>query len=331
MLKQRRFWIFIFLTAVFCYLIAARRDLRDFYELFQGANASFVLLSILLVLLIYFIKSAAWYFLMRPVKKNAGVHRLFSSMMIGYATEAAVGIRLRELFRAYAASQIEGVKFFSVLATVVLGRTIEGVVLALNILIVTGFFIALPRENDWSIKLAWISCAFFLALFAALYIIRKESSGANTLIKKVLQWLLESHYEAGLAYYRDFLKGLSAIGKSKTIIVVFVLFVLSRGVAACFYWSLGQSLGADLSATASGFLTGIDSMKPLIPPQLKAQAMQFHNLMAWNLNRVFHIGPAIALTFSRSIALITVLLTSSLGVLCLFLEAFRRRRARRSA
>jgi len=221
------------------------------------------------------------------------------------------------------------VKFFSVLATVVLGRTIEGVILALNILIITNFFIALPEENDWSIKLAWISCAFFIALLAALYIIRKESSGVNTLIKKSLRWLLESHYETGLAYYRDFLKGLSAIGKSETIIIVFLLFVLSRGVAACFYWSLGQSLGANFSASASGFLTGIDSMKPLIPPQLKA--MQFHDLLAWNLNRVFHIGPAIALTFSRSIALMTVLMTSALGVLCLFLEAFRRRRVRRSA
>jgi len=330
-MKQRRFWIVIFLTAVFLYLIAANINVRGIRELFQSANASFILLSLLLVFLIYLIKSAAWYFLMRPVKKNAGVHRLFSSLMIGYAAEAAVGIRLRELFRAYAASQIEGVKFFSVLATVVMGRAIEGVVLALNILIVTGFFIALPKENDWSIKLAWASGAFFLALFAVLYIIRDERSRVNAIIKKVLRWLLESHYETGLAYYRDFLKGLNAIGRWETIIIVFLLFVLSRGVAAGFYWSLGKSLGVDLSSSASGFLTGIASMKPLIPPQLKAMAIQFRDLLAWNLNRVFQIEPTIALTFSRSIALITVLLTSALGVLCLFLEAFRRRKARRSA
>lgn len=329
MLKRRRFWIAIGLTAIFAYMAARGINMRGLRELFHSADPVYLLLTIFLALLAFFVKAVSWYVLMRPVKKGAGLSRLFSSLMIGYGVEDAVGLRLREIYRAIAASEIEFVRFFSVLGTVILGRALEGIVLSLNILIVTGFFVTLAPDNQWSIKLAWATGISFVILLVVLYNIKDEGSQLNSFIKKTLHGLLEDRYEAGLAYYRDFLKGIGAIKKWQSLVTVFLLAVLARGITAGYYWTLGKSLKIALSGPSSFFLTGVASLRILIPPPYSTSSTpQFHDLLGWNLKEIAHMTSVLSHTYSASLSTLSIALTLSVGLLCLFLEAFRRRRRR---
>jgi len=330
MIKKRRFWFSLALTVAFGYLILRTGTLQNVVSFLKKADPCYLSLTLLLVFLTFSAKSLAWFYLMRPVIKKTGALRLFSSMMIGYAAENALGIRLRELFRAIAVDAIEGTRFFTVLATVALHRALEGVIIVMNTLLVAGVFVALPKENDWAIKLSCATGLFFLIVIVAFIILRDEASWASSAVKAVLKWLLQDHYAIGLQYYRDFIKGLAALKAWQPIAMALLFSIIARILQAGYFWTMGRTIGTELSASSSVFLTGIASLRVFLPHHMVAGTPQFRDLLSWNLIETFHFTPNAASSFGLYLVLTTLCITSFFGLLCLFLEAFRRRKVNRA-
>jgi len=329
MIKKRRFWFALVLTVAFGYLILRIGTLQNVGGLLKKADPCYLSVTLLLIILTFLVKSVAWFFLMRPATNKTRVHRLFSSMMIGYAAENALGIRLRELFRAIAADAIEGTRFFTVLATVALHRALEGVIIVLSTLLIAGVFVSLPKENDWPVKLSCATGVFFLIVIVAFKILRDEDSWASSAVKAVLKWLLQDHYEIGLRYYRDFIKGLAALKRWQPIAMALLFSIIARILQAGYFWTMAKAIGTGLSASSSMFLTGIASLRVFLPSHMVSGTPQFQDLLSWNLVKTFHFTNEAASSFGYYLVIMTLFVTSFFGLLCLFLEAFRKRRVSR--
>jgi hypothetical protein len=108
-----------------------------------------------------------------------------------------------------------------------------------------------------------------------------------------------------------------------------LLSIIARVLQAGYFWTIGKAIGTGLSLSSSVFLTGIASLRVFLPSHMISGTPQFQDLLSWNLIKTFNFAPDAASAFAISLILTTMSITSVIGILCLFLEAFRKRRVSR--
>lgn len=170
-MRNLRFWLGLIVSLSFLLLLLWRVDLKETVRSLREANYLFVIPALALYFLGVVFRTVRWRLLLLPLRPLS-VRRLFPVVVIGYMANNLLPVRLGELVRSYYLGQREEVSKAAALATIVVERVVDGVVLlfllaALSLILpVAGVVRGLAAEMGvpWPLLVAAASAAFLLAL-----------------------------------------------------------------------------------------------------------------------------------------------------------------------
>jgi hypothetical protein len=267
-LKRWQFWLGLGISLIFLYAALRGLGLKDLGAALRGANYFWLLPGVAVYFVGVWVRAWRWHYLVRPIK-SVPTRRMFPIVAIGYMGNNIYPARAGEVFRALFLKKSEGVAFSASLATIIVERIFDGVVML-------GFvFLNLPElaqltsasgfvGNIQTLAL-WGSAAFIGAL-AVFLLAAMFPARAYALASAVVQRLAPQRYrERILGLVDKFLGGLGALRSPKDALMVFFTTVLIWLLETGKYWFVMQAFPFKVSFFALMLMNGIVNLATTIP------------------------------------------------------------------
>ena len=127
-MKRWQFWVGILISAVFLYIALSKMELSKVWQALQSADYWWLIPGIAVYFIGVLVRAWRWHYLLRPLKKIPTL-TMFPIVTIGYMGNNIYPARAGELLRAAVLKQREGVPISASLATIIIERIFDGVVM----------------------------------------------------------------------------------------------------------------------------------------------------------------------------------------------------------
>ncbi|MEE8518536.1 MAG: lysylphosphatidylglycerol synthase transmembrane domain-containing protein, partial [Dehalococcoidia bacterium] len=128
MLGRRRVWFGVAVTGGFLALLFAQLDLSDMRDALAGANYVYLAPGVAVYFVSLYFRSYRWRFLLKPFVETRAT-QLYPVVLVGYMANNLLPLRLGELVRSYYLSTRVQARGSTALATIVIERVLDGLVL----------------------------------------------------------------------------------------------------------------------------------------------------------------------------------------------------------
>ena len=159
-MKRWQFWLGISISIFFLYFALRGLQLDAIWETVKAANYWWLIPGILVYFVAVWVRAWRWHYLIRPLKK-VPTKTMFPIVAIGYMGNNIYPARAGEILRAVVLKMKEGVPISASLATVIIERVFDGVVML-------GFvFLNLPELAKLTSSSGFVGSIQSLALWGA--------------------------------------------------------------------------------------------------------------------------------------------------------------------
>jgi uncharacterized protein (TIRG00374 family) len=215
---------------------------------------------------VYFIgvgvRTWRWHYLLKPLKE-VSVRRLFPVVVIGYMGNNVYPARAGELLRAYVLKRNEGVSVSASLATVIVERIFDGLVMLLFV------FVALPTAPFLSESLRATVIIGSLAFFGALIVFLIMAARpvlATRLYNPVIDRLVPARFRTPLrGFIERFMTGLAALRDLRHIVMVFFTSILIWLLETVKYWFVMHAFNFEVSFFTLMLMNGVVNLATTLP------------------------------------------------------------------
>ncbi|VAW38803.1 conserved hypothetical protein 374 [hydrothermal vent metagenome] len=251
-------------SAVFLWLALRGLNLSDVWRDLQGANYYWLLPGVGVYFVAVWVRTWRWDYMLRPLK-HIPVRRLFPVVVIGYMGNNIYPFRAGEVLRSYVLRQREDVPMSASLATVIVERVFDGLVMLVFV------FIALPFTpipgDDGSIRniVMTASVLFFVAMlifFALAAMPDRFFSLAEWLADKLLPLKVKRPL---LDFLKRFLTGLESLRSFKNVLMIFFTSVIIWLLETVKYWFVMHAFSFEVSFFALMLMNGIVNLATTLP------------------------------------------------------------------
>ena len=217
MLLSKRFFFGLILSAVFLTIFLWRADISDLWDAMQSANYLYVIPGVALYLTSLLWRTLRWKLILSPVG-NFRVARLWPVVIVGYASNNVLPVRLGELVRAYFLNTREGVSKATALATILVERVSDGMALLLLVGVVSLFIplVDLFKDLGAQTRVPWLllTMALSVPFFSFAFLLVSMAiwpAHVERLLERALNHLPERVRPMASFLSTRFLMGLSAL------------------------------------------------------------------------------------------------------------------------
>lgn len=263
MLLSKRFFIGLILSVFFLTIFLWRADMSDLWEAIQTANYLYVIPGIGLYFLSLLLRTMRWKVILSPMG-DFRVMRLWPVVLVGYASNNILPVRLGELVRSYFLNIREGVSKASGLATILIERVSDGLTLLLLVGIVSLFvpivdlFKALGEQTrvNWLVLTLALSVPFF-SFMLLLLAMAVWPETVERLMGRALQYLPSRVRPMAAFVSTRFLEGLSALRHPKRLGTIMALSIPVWVFEASMFFLIALGFGLDEYFASIWHLMGI--------------------------------------------------------------------------
>ncbi len=269
-MKRWQFWAGVLISAVFLYLALQKQNLGQVWSALQTAHYFWLIPGIAVYMVGVWARAWRWHYLLRPLKKIA-TNKMFPIVTIGYMGNNIYPARAGELLRAAILKRHEGVPISASLATIIVERIFDAVVMLMFVFLNFGALARLSGSevNIWGISvrdfaiigivIAVIALAVFL--LAAMFPFRTE---------KVVHWGIERFVpERFRQKARDlsgrFLQGLESLRSPQEALMIFatsaIIWLLETGK----YWFVTFAFDIHVSFFTLMLINGVVNLTTTLP------------------------------------------------------------------
>ncbi len=263
-MRNPRVWLGLVISLLFLGLLLWRIDLKETMRSLREANYWFVIPGVAVYFLGVLFRTLRWELLLLHLRPLP-VRRLFPVVVVGYMANNLLPVRLGELVRSYYLGQRESVSKSAALATIVVERVVDGVVLlfvlgALSLVLpVTGMVQGVATEISipWPLLVSAIVAPFVLVL--GLMVMMAYDPPRALSFAGFLARPLPGRVKArvlGLA--EMFIAGLGVLGYPGRIPLLLLLSLLVWLAEGAMYYLVGLSFG--LASPLGGSLSMLWAM-----------------------------------------------------------------------
>jgi len=264
MLKQWKFWVGAIVSALFLVIALRGLDLWLVWETIQSANYWWILPGVAVYFVGVLARTWRWHYLLRSVKPIP-VKRMWPVVVIGYMGNNIYPFRIGELLRAYVLRKKEGVSISASIATILVERIFDGLVMLMFVLL------ALPTiPNDllpqWlrqTVILA--SIAFFGALLVFLIMAALPEKS-----RVLYQWFFATFapktLEQKLLLIADrFMDGVKSLNSFPNVLMIFLTSVVVWLLETVKYWFVMHAFNFTVSFFALMLMNGVVNLATTLP------------------------------------------------------------------
>lgn len=311
---KKRYWLGIAISALLLYLMFRSLELVSVAEAFGRANLGLLAPAIALYFGGVAARTLRWAVLLRPVKRLP-LHRLFVVVVVGYMANDILPLRAGEGVRAFMLWGKERVEPGATLATIVVERIFDGLVLT-GFLVVAG--LVLPLDN-WLTQVTWAAGAVFVfGIGAALALTLVPGPFLRT-AEVVLSLLPGGLRSLGLRLLRTFVDGLATVRSARDMASVALLSVVAWTLEASMYYVLMFSFPFQplfLAAILGTAVANLGTMVPSSPGYLGT----FDLPLSAVLSGTFGVEPSLAAGYTLLVHAALILPVTFLGLFFVWRE-----------
>lgn len=267
-MRRWQFWLGVLISLAFLYLALRGLHLREVWTALRGANYWWLLPGVLIYMLAVVARAWRWHYLLQPVREIS-TRTLFPITAIGYMGNNIYPARAGEVLRAVVLRKSAGVSISASLATIIVERIFDGVVML-------GFiFLNLPELADLTSDsgfvgdiqtLALAGVGLFASALAVFLLAAMYPKQAMRVIERLIRRLVPSRFRGRLIdLARQFLGGLSALSSPGEALMIFVTSVVIWLLETGKYWFVMQAFPFDVSFFTLMLMNGIVNLATTIP------------------------------------------------------------------
>jgi hypothetical protein len=271
-MKRWQLWIGIIISAVFLYLILKKIDYPQLWQVLKTANYWWLIPGVGVYFIALWVRAWRWHYLLRPLKPIP-TRTMFPVVSMGYAFNNIFPARAGEVLRAVVLKHREGIPISASLATIIIERVFDGIVMLAFVFVnlseltrLTGVSIEIGNHKFGIEQVAiWGSIAFFgvLAIFlvAAMF-----PAFTDCLLTWMVKRLVPARgREKTLGISRRFLDGLESLRSPLDVLMVFVTSVIIWLLETVKYWFVMHAFSFSVSFFALMLMNGVVNLATTIP------------------------------------------------------------------
>lgn len=266
--KHWKFWLGVAISSVFLYL--AVRDLKwdEFWVAINTANYLWLIPGIAIYFVGVWIRAWRWHYLLRPLK-SISTNKIFSIVTIGYAGNNIFPARAGEVLRAFILKRRENVPISAALATIIVERIFDAVVMMAFVFVNLPELAKLTSDSGFIGNIQTVAIWGTIIFFGAL-IVFLISAMLPQRTAKVGLWLIKTllpqrfHLQI-VELMNKFLDGIASLRSPANVLMVFftsvVIWLLETGK----YWFVMQAFEFRVSFFALLLVNGLVNLATTIP------------------------------------------------------------------
>jgi len=240
-----------FAISLLCMYLAVRGvNLSEVGSMLATMRPIYLLPSTALLVLAFVVRAIRWGILLAPVKRMP-LSSLFASTMIGFMANNVLPFRAGEVVRAYSISRNEDIRISTSLASLVVERLFDGIVISLFMLSLLSF-VSLPA---WLVNFNYLLIAIYALLAGAAVVLIWATKRDHT-------WERNWKWQAII---RNFTAGLEVFAEGKQILWSGVLSLVHWLLIALYYYFLFLACGFALSFFSAVVLVVIVAIGIMLP------------------------------------------------------------------
>jgi len=267
-MKKWQFWVGVLISVFFVWISLRGLRLGEFWDVVKNANYWWIIPGIAVYFVGVWVRAWRWHYLLKPIKEIP-TRTMFPITTIGYMGNNIYPARAGEVLRAVILKRREGVPVSASLATIIIERIFDGVVMLAFV------FINLPelaRLNGGSGFVGNIQqvAIYGTAAFVAALIVFLLAAMFPTITARIGQWFIdrvlpERLREKVSGIMHKFLDGLASLRSPINILMVFVTSVIIWLFETLKYWFVMHAFGFTVSFFALMLMNGIVNLATTIP------------------------------------------------------------------
>ncbi len=267
-MKRWQFWLGVLISVAFMVYALGKLNLGDVWQAIQDANYWWLVPGVTVYFVGVWARTWRWHYLLRPLK-HIPTRRMFPTVTIGYMGNNIYPARAGEILRAYVLRRQEGIPISASLATIIVERALDGVVMLAFVFLNLGELADLTSSSGFagSIRaLAVIGAVVFLGAVFVFVLMAIYPQRALAFFDWFNQRLIPERYREGLAgMIRRFLDGLGSLRSPVDVLWVvltsIVIWLLETGK----YWFVMHAFNFEVSFFALMLMNGIVNLATTIP------------------------------------------------------------------
>ncbi len=268
MAKRWQFWLGVLISVVFLWSAISGLQLKDVWGTLQEASYAWLIPGIGIYFLAVWARVWRWHYLLRPLKKIS-LRTMFPIVTIGYMGNNIYPARAGELLRAYVLRRKEAVPISASLATIIIERVFDGVVMLGFVFMNLSELGTLTSDSGFvgSIRsLSIIGAVVFLVAVVIFLLMAIFPEAAQRLTHYLIGRLSPRRFQATLRGFADrFLEGLASLRSPADVGMVLVTSLVIWLLETGKYWFVMHAFKFQVSFFALMLMNGIVNLATTIP------------------------------------------------------------------
>jgi hypothetical protein len=267
-MKRWQFWLGIAISAFFLYLALRGLRLAELWAALRGANYWWLLPGVAVYFLGVWVRAWRWHYLLRPVKVIP-IKTSFEIVAIGYMGNNIFPARIGEVLRAVILKRRAAVPVSASLATIIVERVYDGVVMLAFV------FLNLPELARLTADSGFVGDIQTLALWGAgiclgVLAVFLLAAMFPERARRLLAWfagrLIPARFRQKiLGFGLKFLDGLESLRSPREALMIFVTSVVIWLFETGKYWFVMHAFDFEVSFFALMLMNGIVNLATTIP------------------------------------------------------------------
>jgi uncharacterized protein (TIRG00374 family) len=251
--------------SVICLALALNGlKLDEFWEGISNANYWWILPGVGVYFIGVAVRTWRWYYLLRPLKE-VSLRKLFPIVCIGYAGNNIYPARAGEVLRAYILKEQEGISVSANIATVIIERIFDGLVM-LGFVIFTLPFLPITSLNEsYNTFVLGFSGLFFAALAVFLVLATRPALAEHLIRWGATRFLPARLQEKVMAFAMRFLDGVKSLRSGKDVLMIFSTSVIIWLLETLKYWFVMHAFPFEVPFTVLMLMNGVVNLFTSLP------------------------------------------------------------------
>ncbi|MCC7117152.1 MAG: flippase-like domain-containing protein [Anaerolineales bacterium] len=267
-MKKWQFWLGLGVSVLFIWLSLRGLKLNEFWGTVQKANYLWLVPGIGVYFLGVWVRAWRWHYLLKPIKEIP-TQTMFPIVTIGYMGNNIYPARAGEVLRAVILKRKEGVPVSASLATIIVERIFDGVVMLSFIFVNLAELAKLTGASGFVGNIQQVALIGTGVFLGALAIFLLAAMFPQTSIR-LGAWLIarltpKRFHEKLSGILHKFLDGLASLRSPLNVLMVFLTSIIIWLLETGKYWLVMHAFDFNVSFFALMLMNGIVNLATTIP------------------------------------------------------------------
>lgn len=267
-MRRWQFWLGVAISLLFLWLALRGLRLDQVWSVLAKANYWWLAPGVAVYFLAVWARAWRWHYLLRPLKPIP-TSTMFPIVCIGYMGNNVYPARAGELLRAYVLRRHEAVPISASLATIIIERAFDGLVMLGFVFLNLGELSGLTSSSGFvgSIRaLALWGAVLFLGAVLVFLLMAAFPQPSTRIVGWFVDRLVPARYRpAATAIVARFLGGLASLRSPVDVAMVFVTSVVIWLLETGKYWFVMHAFAFQVSFFALMLMNGIVNLATTLP------------------------------------------------------------------